>query len=81
MVRSAQEAKIDDKARIILSKEIRKSLGLSAGMKVKFNIESGRIIDERVIPPGEFITRMNGFVKKGSKIPASDPLALKQVWK
>ncbi len=81
MVGKAQEATIDDKGRIILPKEIRKSLGLSAGMKVKLNVESDRIIIEKVISPEEFITRMNGFIKKGSKIPASDPLSLKQIWK
>ncbi|MHB8372286.1 MAG: AbrB/MazE/SpoVT family DNA-binding domain-containing protein [Thermoplasmataceae archaeon] len=81
MVGNIHEATIDNKGRILLSKKIRKSLGLSAGMKVKLNVESDRIIIEKVISPDEFITRMKGFIKKGSNIPASEPLFLKQIWK
>ncbi len=81
MVGTSYEAKIDDKGRIILSSEIRKSLGLSPGMKVKLNIDSDRIIVEKMIPPEEFINKMKGFIKKGSPVPVSDPLHLKQIWK
>jgi hypothetical protein len=50
-------------------------------MKVRLNVESDRIIIEKVISLDEFITRMKGFIKKGSDISASDPLFLKLIWK
>ncbi|MGC8515177.1 MAG: AbrB/MazE/SpoVT family DNA-binding domain-containing protein [Thermoplasmata archaeon] len=80
MVGSMHEATIDDKGRITLSKEIRESLGLVPGIKVKIDLESDRIIIEKTISPDEFITSMNGFIKERSKIPVSDPLNLKKIW-
>ena len=76
------ESIIDSKGRITLSKEIRRSPGLSSGMKIRINIEVDHIIIEKAIPPEEFITTtMKGFVKKESTLPVTDPLDLKHIWK
>ena len=76
-----QETVIDDKGRIVISKEIRDSLGLKNGMRVKLRTESDRIIIEKAVSPEEFIGKMKGFIKKDSKIPVSDPIDLKKIWK
>ena len=76
-----QETVIDEKGRIVISKNIRKSLGLMDGMKVKIYIESNRLIIEKSVSPDEFRVKMRGFIKKGSEVPISDPLQLKLIWK
>ncbi|MCL4335408.1 MAG: AbrB/MazE/SpoVT family DNA-binding domain-containing protein [Candidatus Thermoplasmatota archaeon] len=81
IVGMTQEAVIDDKGRIVISKEIREALGLKKGMVVKLHAESNRIILEKAVSPEEFILNMKGFIKKDSKVPVSDPLDLKKIWK
>lgn len=76
-----QETVIDEKGRIVISKDVRSSLGLKNGMKVKMHIESDKLIIEKSVSPEEFRTTMRGFIKKGSKVPVSDPIDLKQIWK
>ncbi len=76
-----QETVIDEKGRIVISKNIRDSLGLKNGMRVKIYIESNRLIIEKSVSPDEFRAKMRGFIKKGSEVPVSDPLKLKQIWK
>lgn len=78
---ATQEAVIDEKGRIVISKDVRNSLGLKNGMRVRLHVESDRLIIEKTVSPEEFLTRMKGFIKKGSKVPVSDPLKLKQIWK
>ncbi len=81
VVGTTQETVIDDKGRILLSKEIRDALGLKRGMAVKLHAESNRIIIDKSVSPEEFIKNMKGFIKKDSKVPVSDPLDLKRIWK
>ncbi len=76
-----QETVIDEKGRIVISKNVRNSLGLKNGMRVKMYIESNRLIIEKSVSPDEFRVKMRGFIKKGSGIPLSDPLELKHIWK
>ena len=76
-----QETVIDDKGRIVIPKELRDSLGLKNGMKVKLCTEPNRIIIEKAVSPEEFIEKMKGFIKKDAKIPVSDPIDLKNIWK
>ena len=76
-----QEAIIDDKGRIVISKEMRDSLDLKPGMKVKLHRESNRIIIEKSLSPEEFIGKMEGFIRNDSKIPVADPINLKNIWK
>jgi AbrB family looped-hinge helix DNA binding protein len=76
-----QETIIDEKGRIVISKDVRSNLGLKKGMKVRMHIESDKLIIEKSVSPVEFRTRMKGFIKKGSKVPVSDPLELKHIWK
>ena len=76
-----QETVIDDRGRIVISKEVRDALGLKNGMIVKLHAESNRIIIEKAVSPEEFIENMKGFIKKDSKVPVSDPLDLKKIWK
>ena len=76
-----QEIVIDEKGRIVIPKKIRDSLSLKAGIKVKLRMESDRLIIEKTLSPEEFIEKMRGFIKKGSNIPVSDPIDLKEIWK
>ncbi len=76
-----QEAIIDDKGRIVILKEMRDSLDLKPGMKVKLHRESNRIIIEKSLSPEEFIGKMGGFIRNDSKIPVADPINLKNIWK
>ena len=76
-----QEAVIDEKGRIVIPNDVRNSLGLKKGMRVKLHVESDKLIIEKTVSPAEFLTKMKGFIKKGSKVPVSDPIELKQVWK
>ncbi len=32
------------------------------------------------VEPKEFIADLQGFLKKGSRVPTSDPLKLKEIW-
>ena len=75
-----KETEIDEKGRIVISKDVRSSLGLKSGMKVKMHIESGKLIIEKSVSPEEFRAEMRGFIKKGSKVPISDPMDLKRIW-
>ena len=76
-----QETVIDEKGRILIPKDARKSLGLKNGMRVKLHVEPGKLIIEKTVSPEEFLAKMRGFIKKGSKVPISDPMELKQIWK
>lgn len=80
-MRISQETRIDNKGRIAISKEIRDSLNLKPGMKVKLRRESNRIIIEKSLSPEEFIWKMEGFIRNDSKIPVSDPIDIKNDWK
>jgi AbrB family looped-hinge helix DNA binding protein len=75
-----KEAIVDEKGRIVISKDVRSSLGLKNGMRVKLHIESDKLIIEKAVSPEEFINKMNGFIKKDSKLPITDPLKLKHMW-
>ena len=75
-----QETVIDEKGRIVISKDVRISLGLKKGMRVKLHIESDRLIVEKSVSPEEFRTKMKGFIKKRSRVPISDPIDLKRIW-
>ena len=76
-----QETVIDEKGRIVISKSVRNALGLKNGMRVRIHVESNRLVIEKSVSPDEFRTKMRGFIKKGSEVPVSDPLKLKEIWK
>lgn len=76
-----QETVIDDKGRIVISKDVRSSLGLKSGMRVKLHIEFDKLIIEKSVSPQEFRNKMRGFIRKGSKVLISDPIDLKHIWK
>lgn len=77
----AQDSVVDDKGRIVISKEARISLGLKSGTKVRLHIESDKLVIEKAVSPEEFRNRMRGFIKKGSKVSKSDPIRLKEIWR
>ncbi len=81
MVGNIHETVIDSKGRITLSKEIRKSLGMLSGTRVRISVEDSHIIIEKAITPEEFINTMKGFIKNKSELPEMDPLDLKNIWK
>ncbi|MCL4349975.1 MAG: AbrB/MazE/SpoVT family DNA-binding domain-containing protein [Candidatus Thermoplasmatota archaeon] len=76
-----KETVIDKKGRIVISKEVRDELGLKEGTRIRLHIESDKLIIEKSVSPEEFTNKMRGFIKKGSKVPVSDPIDLKQIWK
>ncbi len=74
------ESRLDSKGRIVISDSLRKRMGLRKGSKVKMHKTKESIIITKSVDPDEFIAELQGFLKKGSKIPRSDPLKLKEIW-
>ena len=74
------ESRLDSKGRIVISDSLRKRMGLRKGSKVKLHKTKESIIVTKSVEPKEFIAELEGFLKKGSKLPASDPLKLKEIW-
>ncbi|MEM3526019.1 MAG: AbrB/MazE/SpoVT family DNA-binding domain-containing protein [Candidatus Jordarchaeaceae archaeon] len=74
------EAVIDIKGRIAIPKQLRESLNLREGTKVKLLLEEGKIVIMKPVTPEEFIREMEGFIKEGSPIQKANPLKLKELW-
>lgn len=47
---------------------------------MKVRVRGNSVVLTREVEPEEFIKKMEGILKKGTKIPASDPLKLKEIW-
>lgn len=74
------EAVIDSKGRVAIPKQLRESLDLREGTKVKLLLEEGKIVIMKPVAPEEFIREMEGFIKEGSPIQKANPLKLKEIW-
>jgi len=75
-----EEATIDKKGRIVISRHLRERLGLRGGIKVRLILEGDKIMIARPLTPDEFIHEMEGCIKEGSLVPKMDPLELKKIW-
>jgi AbrB family looped-hinge helix DNA binding protein len=75
-----QEVKVDSKHRVVLPHDARNLSGIKAGSRLKVRVRGNSVVLTREVEPGEFIKNMEGILKKGTKIPAWDPLKLKEIW-
>ena len=75
-----QEVRVDSKHRVVLPEDARDLSGIKAGSKLKVRVRGNSVVLTREVEPGEFIKKMEGILRKGAKIPASDPLKLKEIW-
>lgn len=80
MGRLTDKATIDEKGRIVVPRSLREKSGLRQGVKVRLRREGRGILVARSMSPEEFIDGMEGFIKKGSPAPQTDPLRLKRIW-
>jgi len=71
---------VDDKGRIIIPEDVRKKLGIRKGSKVKVNVNDDKVVITFAISSKQFIEKMEGFIKEGSKVEKVDPLKLKEIW-
>ncbi len=75
-----EEVKVDSKHRVVLPEEVRQKSGIKAGSKLKVSVKAGSIVLTKNVQPSDFIERMEGLLKEGSPVHASDPLKLKEIW-
>ena len=75
-----EEVKVDSKHRVVLPREVRKQSGIRDGSKLRVRVNGRTVILTRNVQPKEFIQSMEGVLKEGSKVVASDPLRLKEIW-
>jgi AbrB family looped-hinge helix DNA binding protein len=71
---------VDNKGRIVVPKQLRNEMRIGEGSRVSVQIEKERLVVSRAVDPDEFITEMEGFVRKGSRVQLIDPLSLKWIW-
>jgi len=74
------EVVVDSKGRIVIPEDVRKKLGLRSGSRVKVRVEQGAVVITKGVEAKEFIKEMEGFLKEGSPVQATDPLRLKEIW-
>jgi len=74
------EAKVDEKGRIQLPKDIRESVKLGEGDRVRLTVQGKRVIVSAPVRPREFSEKMRGFIRRGSRVQKSDPMKLKKIW-
>ena len=75
-----QEVTVDSKHRVVLPEEARKQSGIKAGSKLKVSVKDHAVVLTKKTEPSEFVRIMEGVIKKGSRVRASDPLKLKEIW-
>lgn len=74
------EVTVDDKGRIVIPEGLRRRLDIREGSKLRVTVEYNKVMIGRGIPPDEFISHMEGCIKKGSRVKKTDPLKLKEIW-
>lgn len=75
-----QEVKVDSKHRVVLPEDIRQESGIEAGSKLKVSVKGHSVVLTKNVEPAEFIEKMEGVIRKGSRARASEPLKLKEIW-
>ena len=71
---------VDDKGRITIPEDVRKKLGIRKGSRVKVSLKENKAVIVSMVDVKQFIDRMEGFIKQGSKAEKADPLKLKEIW-
>lgn len=71
---------VDDKGRITIPEDVRKKLGIRKGSKVRVSLKKDKAVVVSAVDGKMFIDRMEGFIKKGSKVEKIDPIKLKEIW-
>lgn len=71
---------VDEKGRIIIPEAVRKKLGIRKGSKIRISLKGDAVIVSPVLDSKQFIDKMEGFIKEGSKVEKVDPLKLKEIW-
>lgn len=71
---------VDDKGRITIPENMRKKMQIRKGSKVKVSLKQDHTLAISAVDPKQFIEKMEGFIKKGSKVQRTDPLKLKEIW-
>ena len=71
---------VDGKGRIIIPEDIRKKLGIRKGSELKVSFKENKAVIACTVDGRQFIERMEGFIKPGSKVQRVDPLKLKEIW-
>ncbi len=75
-----EEVKVDSKHRVVLPRESRRRSGVKAGSKLRVNTRGNSLVLTKSVEPEDFIDKMEGLLKEGSQVRASDPLKLKEIW-
>ena len=75
-----EEVRVDSKHRIILPEDVRRESGIKPGSRLSVSVKGHSVILTKKVEPGEFVQRMEGVLKEGSRVPRSDPLKLKEIW-
>jgi len=74
------EAVVDSKGRVLIPEKIRKKVGIVAGTKLRISTQDRVVILTMSKDPSEFIHETEGVIKGDSRVKASDPLKLKEIW-
>lgn len=75
-----EQAKVDEKGRVVIPERIRQKVGVGKGSKIVVKAKHRSIVITKKIEPKEFNKSMEGFLKRGSPVQVSDPLKLKEIW-
>ena len=75
-----EQAKVDEKGRVVIPERIRQKVGVGKGSKIMVKAKHRSIVITKKIEPKEFNKSMEGFLKRGSPVQVSDPLKLKEIW-
>jgi AbrB family looped-hinge helix DNA binding protein len=75
-----QEVKVDSKHRVVLPEGVRQEFGIEAGSKLKVSVKGRSVVLTKNVEPEEFIDRMEGVIRKGSRARISETLKLKEIW-
>lgn len=71
---------MDSKHRVVIPDDVRKEFGIETGSRLKVSVRGHCVVLSKKVEPEEFIKRMEGAMKEGSKVERSDPIRLKRVW-
>lgn len=71
---------VDDKGRMIIPEDVRRKVGIRKGSKVKVSLKEDKVVIIPTLDEKQFIAKMEGFIKEGSRIQKQDPLKLKEIW-
>ncbi len=71
---------MDSKGRMVIPEEVRKELRLVEGSRIRVRVEHDSLVIKKSMEAHEFMKRIEGCLKGGSRVKVEDPLRLKQIW-